>query len=440
MHFASLPFFKVFNWAEGMIALRNLILVCFSTCFCVNASSEIIYKEVRVTGYGLNISEAVVDALESAISQVNGQRLTTSTSLRISAGQQDGVDRLDESFQRNIQKATRGVVKSYTIHESGLDNDGRAFAKLAATIPFYNSSNQLKRLRLALAPMVIESNSKNDPNARRFSNAVSSALETHLTQTRRFAILDRRNADATSRELQLAMGGKSAIEESVRGGLRAVADYLVVLSLRDFAYQSAPQRRLSGRVVERTRAPFGMDLRVVDITSGQVKFAQTYQNSGFIPLGHGLDRLALDVAASVGEEINFAIYPVAVVATLGSGEYTLNQGGQTLHIGRVYRLIQLGLNMTDPYTRESLGPQEREVGRVEIVSATDKTAVARLVAGIAPAKYQAGTLIIRPSSEEFDGKDAGSGATSHFDSNAPHSAGSTQTPSAASGKKLSDDW
>jgi curli biogenesis system outer membrane secretion channel CsgG len=440
MHFASFPLIKVFNRTEGMTALRNLILVCFSTCFCVNASSEIIYKEVRVTGYGLNVSEAVVDALENAISQVNGQRLTTSTSLRISAGQQDGVDKLDESFQRNIQKATRGVVKSYTIHESGLDNDGRAFAKLAATIPFYNSSNQLKRLRLALAPMVIEANSKNDPNARRFSNAVSSALETHLTQTRKFAVLDRRNADATSRELQLALGGKSAIEESVRGGLRAVADYLVVLSLRDFAYQSTPQRRLSGRVVERTRAPFGMDLRVVDITSGQVKFAQTYQHSGFIPLGHGLDRLALDVAGNVGEEINFAIYPVAVVATLGSGEYTLNQGGQTLQIDRLYRLIHLGLNLTDPYTRESLGQQEREVGRIEIVSVTDKTSTARLISGVPPANFKPGTLIIRPSSEEFFGKDAESATNSHFNSNSPIGAGPTKTPLTGGTKRLSDDW
>jgi shikimate kinase len=65
-----------------MIALRNLVLVCLLACFYVNASSEIVYKEVRVTGYGLNVSEAVVDALEIAISQVNGQRLTTSTSLR----------------------------------------------------------------------------------------------------------------------------------------------------------------------------------------------------------------------------------------------------------------------------------------------------------------------------------------------------------------------
>jgi len=423
-----------------MIALRNLVLVCLLACFYVNASSEIVYKEVRVTGYGLNVSEAVVDALEIAISQVNGQRLTTSTSLRISAGQQDGVDRLDESFQRNIQKATRGVVKSYSIQESGLDADGRAFAKLAATIPFYNSSTQLKRLRLALAPMVIGPNSKNDPHARKFSDAVSSALETYLTQTRRFAVLDRRNGDATSKELQLASDGRSAIEESVRGGLRAVADYLVILSLRDFAYQSTPQRRLSGRVVERTRAPFGMDVRIVDITSGQVKFALTYQHPGFIPLGHGLDRLALNVAASVGEEINFAIYPVAVLAKLGSGEFTLNQGGQTLQIGRVYRLVQLGLNLTDPYTRESLGPQESEIGRIEIVSVTDKTSAARLVAGLAPARFQPGTLIIRPLPDEFDDKDAGSGSTLPFKSNAPIGAASTETPLTGGARKQSDDW
>jgi hypothetical protein len=142
----------------------------------------------------------------------------------------------------------------------------------------------------------------------------------------------------------------------------------------------------------------------------------------------------------VGEEINFAIYPVAVLAKLGSGEFTLNQGGQTLQIGRVYRLVQLGLNLTDPYTRESLGPQESEIGRIEIVSVTDKTSAARLVAGLAPARFQPGTLIIRPLPDEFDDKDAGSGSTLPFKSNAPIGAASTETPLTGGARKQSDDW
>lgn len=422
-----------------MNALRKIVLAWFLACCFASASAEIIYREVRVTGYGMNVPEAVVDALETAISQVNGQRLSTSTSLRISAGQQDGVDRLDESFQRNIQKATRGVVKSYTIQESGFDSDGRAFAKLGAVIPTYKSSEQLKRLRLAVAPLVLGAALRDNPSARKFSDAVSSALEAHLTQTRKFAVLDRRFGEATAKELQVASDGRSTIEEAVRVGLRAVADYLVIMSLRDFDYQSAPQRRLSGQVVERTRAPLSMDVRVIDISSGQVKFAQSYRHPGFIPAGHGLERLALDVAADVGEEINFAIYPVAVLATLGGGEFTLNQGGQTVQIGRVYRLVQLGPNLIDPYTRESLGPQEREVGRVEIVSATDRTATARLVAGIAPTQFQPGSLIIRLLPEDFEGSGLAGASAGQPNGIAP-GARTTETPSTGASRRPSDNW
>ena len=106
----------------------------------------------------------------------------------------------------------------------------------------------------------------------------------------------------------------------------------------------------------------------------------------------------------------------------------------------MYRLVQLGLNLTDPYTRESLGPQESEIGRIEIVSVTDKTAVARHVAGLAPAKFQPGTLIIRPLSEEFNDKDAGTGSTLPFKSNAPIGATSTEAPQTGGAKKQSDDW
>jgi hypothetical protein len=103
-------------------------------------------------------------------------------------------------------------------------------------------------------------------------------------------------------------------------------------------------------------------------------------------------------------------------------------------------LIHLGLNLTDPYTRESLGQQEREVGRIEIVSLTDKTSTARLISGVPPANFKPGTLIIRPSSEEFDGKDPESGANSHSNSNSLIGASPTKTPLTGGTKRLSDDW
>ena len=43
--------------------------------------------------------------------------------------------------------------------------------------------------------------------------------------------------------------------------------------------------------------------------------------------------------------------------------------------------MKLGKRLKDPYTGESLGPDEIDVGVVEIKNRTDRTATAKLVSG-----------------------------------------------------------
>lgn len=417
-------------------SLFSLLIVWF---FTANVSAEVVYKELVSNGTGINVSEAVVDALEGALSQVNGQRLSTATSLRISATQQSGVDKIEESFERQVKKATRGVIKSYTIISSGISNDGRGYAQVKAVVPVYLQSEQIKRLRLVVAAAFLSSTVANDPVARNFLSTTTAVLEAFLTQTRRFAVLDRRHSALTSKELSTALVGESAIEETVRLGSRATADYIVVIGLRSFKYESSTVSRISGKTVERNRAPLQIELRVVDIATGQIKFAQTHRNRGFIPLGHGTDRLASDVASELGEEINFAIYPAAVIALSNSHEMTINQGGQTLQIGGKYRIVELGKELIDPYTRESLGRQESDVGTVEIIRATDRMATARLVMGAISSPFKKDRYILRPVLEDerletsLSGQDQSSPSLSK-------EGGGGRVVSPINPAKASDDW
>ena len=82
----------------------------------------------------------------------------------------------------------------------------------------------------------------------------------------------------------------------------------------------------------------------------------------------------------IGELVNFAIFPITVISRNGD-LLTLNQGGETIKIGKSYRLVKLGKRLKDPYTGESLGPDEIDVGVVEIKNRTDRTATAKLVSG-----------------------------------------------------------
>lgn len=366
----------------------------------LNAAAQVVLREVVATGNGGDPAKATVDALENAIAQVGGMKLSTSTSLSMSEVTSGGSTRFDETFRQNVEKITRGVVKSYTVLESGTSpGTGRSFVKIRAVIPTYRQSEQLKRLKLAVLPLRVTGAAAARPDGADFAESVSASLEAFLTQTRKFAMIDRRFTDASNRELQRVNSRNAPIEETVKIGMRVGADYMVLAVLKDYAPQESQQQRVTGRVVTRTSAPVAIDVRVIDIATGQIKFAQTYTNNGRLPPGMTLPQYAADIGADIGQVISSAIYPIAVVAASGD-QVTLNQGGDTVQTGRVYRLVSLGKSLTDPYTKESLGQEETEVGRVEVISVTDRTASAKIVAGKLPASVAPGSLLARVLADE----------------------------------------
>ncbi len=364
------------------------------------AQAQVVMREVVATGNGGDISKATVDALENAIAQVGGMRLSTSTSLTMSEVTSGGTTTFDERFKQNIEKVTRGLVKSYTVLESGFSpGSGRAQVKIRAVIPTYRQSEQLKRMRLAVVPLRVTGVAASRPGGADFAESVSASLEAFLTQTRKFAMIDRRSADASHKEMQRVHSRNAPIEETVKIGMRVGADYMVIAALKDFNIQEIQQQRVTGRVVTRTSAPVGIDVRVIDIATGQIKFAQTYTNPGRLPPGMTLSQYAGDIGADIGHVISTAIYPIAVVAATGN-EVTLNQGGDTVQVGRVYRIVSLGQNLIDPHTKESLGQEELEIGRIEITAVTDRTANAKLLSGRLPSPMKPGSVLARVIPED----------------------------------------
>jgi curli biogenesis system outer membrane secretion channel CsgG len=377
------------NWRPAWAALAFALLLPWL------AQAQVVMREVVATGNGGDPSRATIDAIENAISQVGGMRISTATSLSMSEVTQGNQTTIQEDFKQNIEKITRGVVKSYTVLESGTSpGTGRSFVKIKAMIPTYKMSEQLRRLKLAVAPIVVTGPARSRPDSSEFAEAISASLEAYLTQTRKFAMIDRRYTDKTQRELSNVNARNAPIEESVKIGVRVGADYLVLAALKEFAPQQQQQQRVTGRVVMRQLVPVGIDVRVIDVATGQIKFAQSYQHPGRLPSSVTLGQFANDIGADIGQVISTAIYPVAVLSG-SETEVTLNQGGETVQVGRIYRLVSLGPNLIDPYTRESLGPEEREVARAEVTSVTDRTATARVISGRLPQPIASGALLAR---------------------------------------------
>ena len=182
--------------------LRAALTIAGLVCAISSVSAQIVMREVVATGNGGDPSKATIDAIENAISQVGGMRISTATSLSMSEVTKGGATTIEENFKQNIEKMTRGVIKSYTVLESGTSpGTGRSFVKIKALIPSYKPSEQLKRMKLAVMPVVVTGPSQGRSEAMDFAESVSAALEAYLTQTRKFAMIDRRFTEKSNREL-----------------------------------------------------------------------------------------------------------------------------------------------------------------------------------------------------------------------------------------------
>ncbi|MEB3151191.1 MAG: hypothetical protein VKL60_19500 [Sphaerospermopsis sp.] len=384
-----------------MNKFNYIFLILFSVLAIIpETKAEIIYKEAIATGRGADIPEATQDALEVAIGQVTGQRISSSISLEISESTRDGEYKSSEEFQQKIEKITRGIVKSYKVLDSGtVSGSNRAYVKLKAIIPTYKKSEQLKRMKLAVTPISISESLSTDQEAVSFAESISSALEAYLTQTRKFAILDRRNIAIQGQELKRVSSMEAPIEETLKIGMRVGADLIVIAKLKSFQIEKSSEKRASGRIVDITSIPVDIEIRVIDFATGQIKFANTYVNSGRLLGNNTVAQYSKDIGNDIGQIIADAIYPIAVVSTNGV-DVTLNQGGDTVKIGRKYKLVKLGNKLVDPYTKESLGNNELEIATIEIFSVTDRISNGKIVEGSLPERINKAAILARLQPDE----------------------------------------
>jgi hypothetical protein len=381
---------------QKLMPLRCLfIAAALALPLFASAQGKIAIGEVVVTGYGKDIQAATFDALDNAVAQVNGTRISSDTASEIKQEFRDGKSNSAENFRQNISKITNGIVKSFSVLEqSKYPGSGQVAVKISAQVPRYEASAQLKRLRLAVMPITIIRALASDPTAVQFAERLSAGTEAYLAQTRRFAMLDRRSGVAIDKEQSFIRNAEMPIEELVRTTAAVGTDYLVLTIVKDFSATTENITRPNGRQVERLQIPATIDVRVIDVATRQIKFAQTVIHRGRVVTGKTIPSHANDIGQEVGETILNAIYPIAVIAAEGR-TLTLNQGGVTVKNGRRYKLVKLGVPMVDPYTGEQLGRQETEVGFVEITSVTAQMASAKLVSG-SEEVLAAGDLLVRP--------------------------------------------
>jgi len=334
---------------------------------------------VVTEGVGVTYNEAVGEALSEAIGQRMGRDVATETELQRAISSKVDDESVEavatESVARRIQMATKGFVLGYKVLDKQISEEGLVTVKLEVLMPDFKMSAQADRLRIAVA------NLRTDELLVKYKGQLESAIKSALTESRKFAVLDRDWDREYGQEMNLLKSDQVPREERARLGQRLGTDLLLVGTLVDFSFVPASEAtRLSQPVA---RGTFNFSL--IDAATGQVKVAKVV-NAKLSRLqakqaGEGPQAALLKLAQEIGRQsadhIIEAAFPLTVVA-LQDAEIVINQGGDRLKVGQQYDLFKLGDALVDPQTGETIGRTESLAGSAVIVRVTPKISYAKV--------------------------------------------------------------
>ena len=396
-----------------MIFLRKFCAVLLVAFFLFSPTityAKIAYETVEGRGTGANPKEAVLDALKDALGKVNGMQMASKEmaslcSVKVEAkvnNQKETAEVSSSAYKQQIYTATKGIIRKYDVVSLAPDqySKGMVQAIVKATVAKYKRSKQANRNRIAVLPFRIAN--KQDIKQATFAKQFAQGLVSYLTQTRKFAVLDRDFSAESNKELNSLKSANVPVEELARLGNRLGADFIIVGQVnKTVANQWYKVMKSTGKKFPMARYGAALTYRVMDVATGQILASQLCDNiqtqQGRLP---DMSHIAKTTSEKVGRTIVEGIFPLTVVSVSGKSVF-LGQGGETVKKGQKFRLVQYGKRIIDPHTKESLGREEKNVGVVKVVDVQAKVSRATILsADIDIAKlFAPNAFIVRPIAE-----------------------------------------
>ena len=355
----------------------KIFLIAFLIPVFLFAKVEIV--NVEVEGLGSSKKAAIDSALVEAVSQVNGAEIASKTKRQLTEVVNDEDVKSSEAFNQEVSTITDGLIKNWKILSESLDGNNH-LVKLSVNISKFKKSVQTDRLRLAVVPFRAADSVKVNQTVSKFEGAITAQLENYLTQTRRFALIDRSFLAEQTKELNLISAGSTtsmSVDEIVKLGNRLGTDYLVVGRIEKAnSVISEKKSKVSDTVKKYLTSTARITIRLIDVATTQIKFADTYEKT----TGTSIEKLD-KLAVQIGQIVLGSVYPIRIV-NASSSQVVLGQGGKTVKSGDFFKVYQLGKKLIDPYTKESLGREEIEVAVIQINNVKSKTSDAKILESI----------------------------------------------------------
>lgn len=387
------------------MSIRKYFIIAFVvsilSCVAVSLFAEVktTSRNIRAKGYGATPQEAVQDALVQVVQQHKGVRIDATqvqqtiagSFSEINNGEESSKAMLSDAVQKQVATKTRGDIGNYAIIDQGVGTDGLNWAEVEAT--FTTSAYVApglpsdKRRRIAIYPFNTESDAysvsgQNVPGSK-VADAVTDAITSQIVQTRKFAVLQRRDMSAYVSERALLSSGNAGKTERLKLGQLLGADYMLTGVVTGFRADTTPEvSALTGEKLSGGNAEILISYELMLMATQEIKWADTVAFTVTLPnnaaeqtvLAQSFDALGNKIVMDLLENI----YPPQIIAVHGM-DLQLNLGGKSYAPGDTLDVYSLGANVVDPYTKESLGRSEQFVASIVITRVTPKITYARIL-------------------------------------------------------------
>ena len=411
--------------------------------------------EVEVTGIGGSPEEASLRALDSAIAQVNGRRVSSASvaaksSLTIDVNGLRALDAQSSAFADLVASSSDGAVTGFQVlsteevsklqaereykgsqasggwiedawgsvggfQESEFEGKEKVYenywkVKVRARVAQFSAPADDGRPKLMIsAPrQAADRYPVGDETvaADAVGQAVKRRIAQSLSQSGRFVMLDRELAPELQREVAFINSGNARLADVARIGQQLATDLILVPSIERFEYRRHVRKlRMSDRELLSYTGGGEVNLDVVNATTGEVVLSRRFEytlpptDPSTLPRvidGAAMADLMMDaLSEEMSKSVLSSIFPISVVALQGDVA-VLSQGGQSVAVGENYQVVRMGDPVTDPQTGRSLGRIELPCCTLTVDRVSAQTAYGRLTGDVPSAEaFKPGMLELR---------------------------------------------
>jgi len=372
--------------------MRKILITLLLATFIPTLYAATTDEQRETKGFGDTYQQALSSALLEAVRQVRGLEVGTEKTLKstlIQSIDNDGVLTLgNDRVSENIYTKSQGWIKTYEILNTiKPEKKGGQWEVLAlVTVPVYKGVvKNDNRKTIAVLPFEIAYKEIMTRNTRMvvvdLSERVSEGMLSELTQSRKFAVVNRSFDKHFDKERALLKSDKVSSAEASRLGQKLGADFIIVGKIHSLSLEKN-EKDFYGVKKSSLDADISLFYSVIEAPTEKVMWADTvdYKYSGEDE-NRIISEFISGLSGSIVTNVLDVIYPVKILDLQGEEGILLNQGGKRLQVGLLMDVFTPGRTLKDPDTGMPIKVDGAKVAQLEITDVLPKYSTAKIIDG-----------------------------------------------------------